>query len=82
MLALLAIAFCWILKVGQHLAEQRPRLVKKCKHGRPRYSITELVLTPSERPSVTTKIETSIKYQSFCHVHSKISSFPLFFYPF
>ncbi len=42
MLALLAIAFCWILKVGQHLAERKPRLVKKCKHGRPRYSITRI----------------------------------------
>lgn len=39
MLGLLAIAFCWILKVGQHHAENKPQLVKECKHGRPRKSI-------------------------------------------
>lgn len=42
MLALLAIAFCWILKVGQDRAEKEPRLVHKCKHGRPRRSIARI----------------------------------------
>ena len=42
LLALLAIAFCWILKVGQDQAEKEPRLVRKCKHGRPRRSITRI----------------------------------------
>ena len=42
MLALLAIAFCWILKVDQHQADKEPRLVRKCKHGRPRRSIVRI----------------------------------------
>ena len=45
LLILLAIAYAWILKVGQNLAEQKPRLVKKCKHGAPRNSITKLGFT-------------------------------------
>ena len=45
LLILLAIAYAWILKVGQKLAEQNPRLVKKCKHGAPRNSITKLGFT-------------------------------------
>ena len=45
LLILIAIAYTWILKVGQNLAKKKPHLVKKCKHGSPRNSITKLGFT-------------------------------------
>ena len=44
LLTLLTIAFCWILKVGRYVVQRKPKLVKKCKHGRPRYSIFRIGL--------------------------------------
>lgn len=44
LLALLAIAFVWIVKVGSAEAEKKPALIKKLKHNRPRKSIFRLGL--------------------------------------
>lgn len=39
LLGLVAIAYCWIVKTGEQVAVQVPRLTRKLKHGRPRYNI-------------------------------------------
>lgn len=44
LLALLAITYCWVIKAGQALAPKVPRLTRKLKHGRPRYSILRIGL--------------------------------------
>lgn len=44
LLILVAVAYCWVLKVGHRVAEQKPKLVQKLKHGRPRYSILRIGL--------------------------------------
>lgn len=44
LLALVAITYCWVIKAGVQVARKTPRLTRKLKHGRPRFSILRIGL--------------------------------------
>ncbi|MCB2090318.1 MAG: IS4 family transposase [Alphaproteobacteria bacterium] len=44
LLALLAITYCWMVKTGRDVTRKVPRLSRKLKHGRPRYSTLRIGL--------------------------------------